>query len=195
MWKLKHLRRRSQEECLHKAERSASSCPLADLQLSLWPSFVTGKPYHAAPWVSHPPTSVLLSLSLSPEIHSQQYAAVATLTCGGSLTGAPFNCLVQAAASWGEMTALKSFVPSLLPICTAVIPSLRMLVFPCYSLQPAPSPVTRGLFIPGRLMWYKMSLNFKKKKKWGEEMILEISGLHFTSFLPLPTLIRHDGIG
>lgn len=38
-----------------------------------------------------------------------------------------------------------------------------MLVFPCYSLQPAPSTVTQGLFIPGRLMC-NMSLKFQKKE-------------------------------
>lgn len=110
----------------------------------------------------------------------------------GSLPGAPFNCFVQAAASWGENDSTQVSRSSLLPLCTAVIPSVRMLVFPYYSLQPAPSPVTQGLFIPGRLMWNKMSLKFQKRGK--RQMNLETSGLLFTTFLQLPTLIRNNGI-
>lgn len=153
--------------CLHKAQRSASSCPLYRSPASLWPSFFTGKLYHAARRVS-PPPHVCSTLSLSWDSF--------TIVCvrgnpnlRGSLTGAPFNCSVQAAASWGENDSAQVSRSSLLPLCTAVIPSVRMLVLPCYSLQPAPSPVTQGLFIPGRLMCNKMSLRLQKKREKTDE--------------------------
>lgn len=139
---------------------------------------------------SHPPpTSVPLSLSWA------SFAIVSIRSnpnLWGSLTGAPFNCLVQAAASWGENDSTQVARSSLLPLCTAVVPSVRMLALPCYSLQPAPSPVTQGLFIPGCLMCNKKGLKFQKRGK--RQMNLEASGPLSTTFLPLPTLIRHNVI-
>ncbi len=93
-----------QDVCKHKGKHFSSSCPLWRSLCSLWPSFFRVKPYHAARWSSNPHvrSGLLSSLSLSLSGDSL------TILCRrsnpdlqGSLPGAPFNCLVQAAASRG----------------------------------------------------------------------------------------------
>ena len=82
----------------------------------------------------------------------------------GSLTGAPFNCLVQAAASWRQNDSTQVFCFPLYFLFALSFP-LHACSYSCYSVQPAPSPVTQGLFIPACLMWYKLTHSTSKKKK------------------------------
>lgn len=79
---------------------------LTELQPSLWPSFFTGKPYHGARWLSLPH----VCSTLSPCRDSFRIVrSRSNPNLQGSLTGAPFNCLVQAVASWAQNDSTQVF--------------------------------------------------------------------------------------
>lgn len=121
VWQLKeHSWTWPQEVCKHTGSHFSSSCPLcgASRPLGLSDLLSSQESHIMLLAEAHTPTSVLtcsplspLSLSLSLEIHSQYYAAVATLTWGEASQGPLLIVWPERQPAGGEVTADSDLKP------------------------------------------------------------------------------------